>query len=298
MDAAPALLIFLGLAVATFAGWRAVVWLVEGNPRVVEDGFTTKGGGWVGGRQATWPFVELHVTPDVIELRPRHIGFIRTTVLDRSAVCEIWRPLSPFGRGLRFERFVGGPITFWPARNRATTDALRQLAWDIECPIEVADPAGHTHDPGPAAGGPIELPPASRTIPGSATCYRPGPLLYVFVVPWTIAVSGVTVMLGPLGLVVAVGLFAVADRRVAIRASSDGHTLTLRSLLWRRRVPLSDIVEVESSEPNVLPGGGQLAVALRNGTSRWVLVLSSNDRVRYQQFLAGLVEDAPWIKLS
>jgi hypothetical protein len=266
-------------------GMRAI----EGDPRVVADGFVARGGIWVLGRQASWPFAELHVTPEEVRLRPRYLRFFAPVVLARGDIERIHQPWSPFGRGVRFEGAgVGRPVTFWPLRTKAVVEALRQLAWDVE-------PVGGRPSGAPVRVPSTERPPATELVPLAAPItYRAGALPLVLQLVPLVAIA---VLAANDGFVIAVPMLAIALVGAATlvdRLECDGTTLVCRTLLWARRLPLEDVAAVEAPFGSTLVNGGVMTIAPRRGWRTRVVVWTARDRERYEAFRRELAVVAPW----
>ena len=292
MANAIAFLVFLGALVVLFSGVRLGIRAVEGVPTVVPDGIVTRGGGWIDGRQASWPFVELHVTPDVIEIRPRGPRYFSPVILRRADVQRIWQPWSPFGRGLRFEGpRVGRRLTFWPARTNAVVEALSQLAWEVE-PIGAGRTAAVASSAprSSGAGTTDESPARALQVPIRFSCSP----LWLIQFPVLVAIAGLMIAggAGPVFLVLFAAIVLVNFARLSYRIDCDGHTLICRFVLWRRRIPLDDILTVQAPR-SILASGA--TVTPRTGWRIWVPATTRPERRRLVQFLDELSKAAPWI---
>lgn len=288
-----AFLAFLGAAVVLFTGFWLGIRAVEGPPRVVPDGIVTRGGGWVDGRQASWPFVELHVTPDVIELRPRGARYFNAVVLRRADVERIWQPWSPFGRGLRFEGpGVGRRLTFWPTRTSAVVKALSQLAWEVEPVGAGRSTAGASGPRASRAGMTHERPVAQLLSPIS---FRSSPIVLIQL-PVIVAIAVLLAARGapPVFLVLFAAIVFGNLARFAYRIECDGHTLICRFVLWSRRIPLDDVLTVQAPR-SILTGGATITPC--TGWRIWVPVATRTERRQLAQFLDELSRAAPWITI-
>ncbi|MGW4526392.1 hypothetical protein [Amycolatopsis sp. NPDC004378] len=85
-----------------------------------------RGGAWVNGVNVTWPFAELLVSRNQIELRVRALVPIR---IARAEVTGVRRVRGPFSRGFKFRTDSGrlDKVTFWPTGKAAKQ--LAELGW-------------------------------------------------------------------------------------------------------------------------------------------------------------------------
>jgi hypothetical protein len=276
---------FLVLVVVLFLAARITMSVSEGDPTVVDDGFTTRGGGWVDGKQASWPFVELHVTPDQIELRPATVKFFAPVTITRGDRPTISCPWSPFGRGVRFSGpGIGRRVTFWPARHRAVIEAMRQLSW----------PVGEA--PGPAAEDvhPAVIPVRADHRIG----YHCSWLLWLQV-PILVGIVAAVLALGPppVFLMILVLIWGYAAATTAYRIECDGAEVKCFAPIWHRTIPVEDVVTIQGVVGGTLASGSKTTITPRRGPRMWLLVATKQDRANYDWFLDQLAEMAPTITI-
>lgn len=274
---------FLLLVCGMLLAVRAGMWAAEGNPRLVDDGFVTRGGGWIDGRQASWPFVELHVTAEALELRPRTVRSfapVRITRADQLAISTVW---SPLGRGIRFDGpTLGRRLTFWPARRAAVLESMQQMAWPVGVPLGPDDRSTTVE--------------RSSGRPGERVGYRTSAAAWLLVP----LVAGPVVMLQldppvVFALLVA-AMWAWAAAITTYRIECDGIVFRCVSLLGRRSIPVGDVVTIQAPIGAAV-SGGQTTITPRRGPRMVLLVLTKKDRANLQWFLDRLEALAPGITI-
>jgi hypothetical protein len=230
--------------------------------------------------------VELHVTPDQIELRPTRANLFGPVTIARGDLPTITTVWSPFGRGIRFSgATLGRRTTFWPARHGSVIEAMQQLAWPIDEEREAPGPL-----PAPAPH------PLVRSLhPISYRCSW----VVLLLAPLIVAMGWLLLQVG-LHPVVPIATFAFwtwAIGTTVYGVECDGVTFTCSAPLWRRRLSVHDVLTVQGARRGLIASGGKTTITPRTGPRSWLLVPTRRDRARFDQFLDQLGQVAPTIAI-
>ena len=170
-------------------------------------------------------------------------------------------------------------------------EALSQLAWEVE-PIGARRTvaAANSAQRRSQIGKSDESPATALPVPIGFGCNR----LWLIQFPVLVAIAGLMIAggAGPVFLVLFAAIVLVNFARFSYRVDCDGHTLICRFVLWRRRIPLDDILTVQTPR-SILAGGA--TITPRAGWRIWVPATTRPECRRLAQFLDELSKAAPWI---
>ena len=82
----------------------------------------------------TWPFAEIRVSPQGLEIRVSVLGFAkRTFAFDRAEVTRVASERGVFHTGLRIEHRTSNPthIVFWTFHGARLSFALREAGYEL-----------------------------------------------------------------------------------------------------------------------------------------------------------------------
>lgn len=122
------LLLGVVLLVPVVIGWKAAM-LHSGRPRQVGAEVVFIGGLWIDGWSVSWPFAQIVLNSEAIEVRPRLVKLFRAFEVSRDELEDVSVRRFVSGFGLRLEGKGIGRVTLWPGNPRAFGQEWERLGW-------------------------------------------------------------------------------------------------------------------------------------------------------------------------